>query len=53
MANQTSDWVGRERCNILLNIEQEVQGFSGLSDQEKATLQWAIDKLLRSYGCRF
>ena len=53
MSDQSDDFLGNERCDILLSMKEEIQGFDSLSDQELETLEWAIDALLNLYGCYF
>ena len=53
MVGISGDFAGRERCRILGAIEQDLQGLDSLSDDQKETLEWAIDLLMRLYGCRF
>lgn len=46
-------WQGRERCEILLTMKKDAQSFTAISQQDRATLLWAIDKLLEQYGCNY
>ncbi len=53
MMNQGYEWMGDERCKILQSIKAEIAGFSSLSPEEKAMLEWAVNELLRQYGCLY
>lgn len=53
MSGQDYEFLGDERCDILLSIKEEIQNFESLSKQDAETLEWAIDVLLERYGCCF
>lgn len=46
------DWAGRERCEILQEIEEELNNFDSIPQDQKNSLLWAIDYLLKLYRCR-
>lgn len=47
-----ADWAGDERCNLLEDIETEIQNFESIPSDQRQILLWAIDYLLKYYRCR-
>jgi len=47
-----ADWAGDERCTLLTEIEEEISELESLPEDQKDSILWAIDYILKRYRCR-